>query len=213
MDLILYVFDIFIHLDKHLSMIIQNFGVWTYLIFFIVIFCETGLVVTPILPGDSLLFGLGYFAAIGALQIEILVAALACASICGDNVNYTIGRFVGPRVFYQENVRFLNKEYLSRAHQFYEKHGGKTIILAKYVPIIRTYAPFVAGIGSMTYRKYLTFNVIAGIAWVSTMTLSGYFFGDLPFVRNNFGVVVLAIIFISILPGIIHYIRQRKEIA
>jgi membrane-associated protein len=209
MDLILYLFDIFIHLDKHLSMVIQNFGVWTYLIFFIVIFCETGLVVTPILPGDSLLFGLGYFAAIGALQIEILVVALAIASICGDTVNYSVGKFLGPKVF----GRFLNQDYLNRAHQFYEKHGGKTIILAKYVPIIRTYAPFVAGIGSMTYKRFVTFNVIAGIAWVSTMTLSGYFFGDLPFVRNNFGLVVLAIIFISVLPGIIQYLRERRRVA
>jgi membrane-associated protein len=209
MDLILYLFDIFIHLDKHLSMVIQNFGVWTYLIFFIVIFCETGLVVTPILPGDSLLFGLGYFAAIGALQIEILVVALAIASICGDTVNYSVGKFLGPKVF----GRFLNQDYLNRAHQFYEKHGGKTIILAKYVPIIRTYAPFVAGIGSMTYKRFVTFNVIAGIAWVSTMTLSGYFFGDLPVVKNNFGLVVLAIIFISVLPGIIQYLRERRQAA
>jgi len=213
MDLILFLFDIVIHLDKHLSMVIQHFGAWTYVIFFIVIFCETGLVVTPILPGDSLLFGLGYLAAIGALQIEILVAALATASICGDTVNYSIGKFVGPKVFHQENVRFLNKEYLNRAHQFYERHGGKTIIMAKYVPIIRTYAPFVAGIGRMTYSRFVGFNVVAGITWVSTMTLSGYFFGDWPVVKNNFGLVVLAIIFISIIPGVVQYIRERRRAA
>ena len=207
MDLIIYLFDIVIHLDKHLSILIQNFGVWSYLIIFLIIFCETGLVVTPILPGDSLLFGLGCFAAIGALQIEVLVISLSIASIAGDNTNYAIGRFIGPKIF----VRFLNKEHLNRAHQFYEKHGGKTIIIAKYIPIIRTYAPFVAGIGSMTYRRFIAFNVIAGISWISIMTLSGYFFGDLPIVKDNFALVVLAIIFISVLPGIIGYIRQRVE--
>lgn len=213
MDIFIYLFDFIIHLDKHLSILIQNFGIWTYLIIFIVIFCETGLVVTPILPGDSLLFGLGYFAAIGALQIEVLVVLLSMASIIGDTVNYSIGKFIGPKIFHQDNVRFLNKDYLNRAHQFYEKHGGKTIIMAKYVPIIRTYAPFVAGIGRMTYRRFISFNVVGGITWVSIMTLSGYFFGDLPFVKNNFPLVVLTIIFISILPGIIQYIRQRKGIA
>lgn len=213
MDLVIYLFDIIIHLDKHLSILIQNFGVWTYLIIFLIIFCETGLVVTPILPGDSLLFGLGYFAAAGALEIELLIIFLSIAAIAGDTVNYSIGKFVGPKVFYQENVRFLKKEYLDRAHQFYEKHGGKTIILARFVPIIRTYAPFVAGIGSMTYKHFIGYNVIGGVSWVAFMLLAGFYFGDIPIVKNNFALVVLAIIFISILPVIFEYLRQRKQVS
>ncbi|MBN1662106.1 MAG: DedA family protein [Deltaproteobacteria bacterium] len=209
MDLIVYLIDIVIHLDKHLSILIQNFGSWTYVILFIVIFCETGLVVTPILPGDSLLFALGYLAAVGALQIEILVISLAVAAVAGDTTNYTIGRFVGPKIF----GRFLNKEYLNKAHRFYEKHGGKTITLAKYIPIIRTYAPFVAGIGNMAYKRYICFSVIGGTTWVTLLTMSGYFFGDLPFVKNNFSVVIFTIIFISVLPGIIAYIRERRKTA
>jgi membrane-associated protein len=211
MDAIIYLFNIFMHLDQYLSIVIQDFGYWTYLIIFLIIFCETGLVVTPILPGDSLLFGLGYFASIGALEVEWLIVSLAIAAIAGDSVNYAIGKFVGPKVFYREKVRFLKKEYLDQTHRFYEKHGGKTIILARFIPIIRTYAPFVAGIGIMTYRHFIFYNVVGGVSWVLLMILGGYYFGDLPIVRNNFTLVVLAIIFISILPGLVGYFRQRSQ--
>lgn len=207
MDIFVFLFDFVVHLDAHLAALIQHFGVWSYLIVFLVIFCETGLVVTPILPGDSLLFGLGCLAAIGAMQIEVLVISLSIASIAGDTTNYTIGHFLGPKIF----GRFLNQEHLEKTHRFYEKHGGKTIILAKYVPIVRTYAPFVAGIGSMTYKKFALFNIVAGISWISLMTLSGYFFGDIPIVKNNFAIVVMAIIFISILPGVVQFISQKRQ--
>ena len=180
---------------------------------FIIIFLETGLVVTPFLPGDSLLFAAGAFAALGALDMTWLFVLLSIAAIGGDTVNYWIGAYVGPKVFHKEKVRFLNREYLDRTHQFYEKYGGKTIIIARFVPIIRTFAPFVAGIGSMTYWKFISYNVIGGIAWIVLCTLAGYFFGNLPIVKENFSLVILAIIIISILPGIIEYLRQRTVTA
>ena len=166
MELIKILFDVVMHLDKHLDAIIRNYGMWTYLILFLIIFCETGLVVTPLLPGDSLLFAAGTFAAIGSLKVTWLFTLLSVAAILGDTVNYWIGYFVGPRVFHKENVRFLNKDYLKRTHRFYEKYGGKTIIFARFVPIIRTFAPFVAGIGTMAYIRFIIYNVIGGIAWI-----------------------------------------------
>jgi membrane-associated protein len=212
MDMLLNFIDIFIHLDQHLSLLIQSFGGWAYLIVFLVIFCETGLVVTPILPGDSLLFGLGAIAAMGALKVEWLFVMLSIAAIAGDTVNYMIGHYVGPRVFARESGRFFKKEYLERTHRFYEKYGGKTIVIARFVPIIRTFAPFVAGIGSMTYSRFIAYNIVGGISWIALFIFGGYYFGNLSIVKRNFTLVIFAIILISILPGVIEYVRQRRQI-
>lgn len=209
MELVKDFIELFLHLDKHLNVVIQNYGVWTYLLLFLVIFCETGLVVTPLLPGDSLLFAAGTFAARGSLKVEWLYILLSAAAIAGDTVNYWIGHYVGPKVFYKENVRFLNKKYLDRTHQFYEKHGGKTIILARFIPIIRTFAPFVAGIGSMTYGRFMSYNVLGGLAWIAIFLFGGYYFGNIPVVKNNFTLVILAIIFISVMPAVIEFLNQR----
>ena len=211
MELLLWLIDIFVHLDRHLVWLIQNFGVWAYLIVFIVVFCETGLVVTPILPGDSLLFGLGALAAVGGLDVGWLFFLLCVAAIAGDTVNYTIGHFVGPRVFQENTSRFFKREYLERTHRFYERHGGKTIVIARFIPIIRTFAPFVAGIGSMTYSHFIVYNVAGGILWVAVFIFGGFYFGNLPVVRQNFTLVIVAIIIISVLPGVFEYVRQRRK--
>jgi membrane-associated protein len=213
MELLLKGIDILLHLDKYLDLMIQTMGVWSYVIIFLIIFCETGLVVTPILPGDSLLFAIGTFAAIGSFDIAMVLILLTIAAIAGDTVNYWIGNYLGPKVFHYEDSRFFKKKHLERTHQFYEKHGGKTIIIARFIPIIRTFAPFVAGIGSMTYRKFLSYNVIGGIFWIFSLTLAGYFFGNIPVVRNNFSLVIMAIVMISIMPGVIEYLRQRGKAA
>ena len=197
MNLILFLIDFVLHLDKYLGQIIQNYGTWTYLLLFFVIFMETGFVVTPFLPGDSLIFAAGTFAGLGYMNIGILFALLAIAAIAGDTANYWIGHYIGPRAF-SGSIRFLKKEYLDRTHAFYEKHGGKTIIIARFIPIIRTFAPFVAGVGAMTYGKFIAYNVIGGLAWVAIFSFGGYFFGNLPIVQENFTFVILAIIFISI---------------
>jgi membrane-associated protein len=178
---------------------------------FLIIFCETGLVVTPILPGDSLLFGLGAFAARGDLDAMWLILLLSAAAIAGNTVNYTIGRYVGPKVFTQKDSRFFKKEYLDRTHEFYEKYGGITIIITRFMPIVRTFAPFVAGIGRMTYARFLSYNVIGGISWILIFIAGGYYFGNLPFVKANFTIVIIAIIIISMLPGVIEYVRHRKN--
>lgn len=201
--------DLFLHLDKHLGEIIQSYGVWTYIILFLIIFCETGLVVTPFLPGDSLLFAAGTFAARGDLNVLMLFLILCVAAIIGDTVNYWVGHYVGPKVFNKENVRFLNKQHLERTHDFYEKYGGKTIIIARFIPIIRTFAPFVAGIGRMSYWQFITYNVAGGVLWVAICVFGGYFFGNLEIVKRNFSLVVVAIIFISVLPIIFEFVRQR----
>jgi membrane-associated protein len=208
MDLITYFIDLFLHLDEHLSLVIQTYGTWTYLLLFFIIFLETGFVVTPFLPGDSLLFAAGTFAALGSLKVSLLFLLLGLAAVLGDTANYWIGHFIGPRAF-SGNIRFLKKEYLDRTHEFYEKHGGKTIILARFIPIIRTFAPFVAGIGKMSYFHFIAYNVVGGLAWVAAFTFGGYFFGNLSFVQNNFTFVVLAIIFISVLPGVFEYLKGR----
>ncbi len=202
--------EILLHLDTHLDLVIRNYGFWTYGILFLIIFLETGLVVTPFLPGDSLLFVGGTFAALGSLDVKWLIVLLTVAAIAGDTVNYWIGHASGPKVFNQERSRLFNKEYLQRTHQFYERYGGKTIIIARFVPIIRTFAPFVAGIGSMTYGRFIAYNVVGGIAWVVILVLGGYFFGNIPIVKHNFSLVIAAIIFLSILPGIIEFLRHRK---
>jgi membrane-associated protein len=209
MELIAQFIDIFIHLDKHLSSIIQSYGVWTYAILFLIIFCETGLVVTPILPGDSLLFAAGSFAALGSLDPAWLFGLLTIAGVLGDAVNYGVGHYLGPRVFQFEDSRFFRKEYLERTHRFYEKHGGKTIIIARFMPIIRTFAPFVAGVGSMTYRRFAVYNVTGAVLWVGSFVFGGYLFGNIPAVKRNFTLVILGIIVLSILPGIIELVRHR----
>lgn len=201
--------DIVLHLDKHLDSIIRSYGIWTYLILVAIIFCETGLVVTPILPGDSLLFAVGTFAALGSLDLTLLIISLSVAAILGDTVNYWIGHLIGPKVFHKAGSRFLNKQHLQKTHEFYEKYGGKTIIIARFIPIIRTFAPFVAGIGSMTYSRFIAYNIVGGVGWIAILVLAGYFFGNIPIVRKNFSLVILAIIIISILPGVIEFIRQK----
>ena len=217
MGLIRDLIDFVLHIDQHLDVIIQTYGTWTCALMFIIVFCETGLVVTPFLPGDSLLFALGTFAARGSLDVSLVLALLSVAAVLGDTVNYWIGAIVGPKVFHKENVRFLNKRHLQRTHEFYERHGGKTIIFARFIPIIRTFAPFVAGIGAMTYSKFILFNVIGGLLWVFLFTLLGYFFGQQPFVQANFEWVVIAIIAISLVPMIWEYaaskMRSRKAAA
>jgi membrane-associated protein len=203
--------EIILHLDKHLLELCTQYGMWVYAILFIIIFCETGLVVTPILPGDSLLFAVGTLAAIQALDFTLSIVILTAAAVLGDTVNYWIGNYVGPKVFYQENVRLLNKEYLIRTHQFYEKHGGKTIIIARFLPIIRTFAPFVAGIGSMTYRRFLAFNVVGGGLWVLLFVPAGYFFGSVPFVKNNFSIVIIALVLIPGIPSVVEVVRLQLK--
>ncbi|HZW38312.1 MAG TPA: DedA family protein [Ignavibacteriaceae bacterium] len=203
-----YLLDLFLHLDVHLAEIISKYGTLTYVILFTVIFAETGFVVTPFLPGDSLLFAAGTFAHIGQLNVHLVFLLLAFAAIIGDTVNYWIGHYFGLKLF--DKIKFLKKEHLDKTHQFYEKYGGKTIIIARFVPIVRTFAPFVAGIGSMTYGKFILYNIIGGIAWVAIFVYGGFYFADLSIVKNNFSIVVLAIIFISILPGVIEYIRHRR---
>jgi membrane-associated protein len=210
-DLVKKLVDLIIHLDAHLSGIIRTYGLWTYLILFVVIFCETGLVVTPFLPGDSLLFAAGSFAALGAFKVGWLCAVLAGAAILGDTVNYWIGHRIGPKIFQRRESRFFKKEYLDRTHAFYEKHGGKTIIIARFVPIVRTFAPFVAGIGRMSYGKFLGYNVVGGAGWVALFVCGGYLFGNIPVVKRNFTVVIFGIIFVSILPGIVEYFKHRRR--
>lgn len=197
------------HLDKQLSAVIQNYGIWTYLILFLIIFCETGLVIMPILPGDSLLFAAGAIAAMGSLDPFWLFGLLTIAAISGDTLNYSIGRYMGPKVFKMEDSRFFKKEYLERTHQFYERHGGKTIIIARFMPIIRTFAPFVAGVGSMSYWRFINYNIVGGVAWIAVFIFGGYMFGNIPAVKRNFTLVIMGIIFVSILPGVIEFLRHR----
>jgi membrane-associated protein len=211
MDLIRQVIDIVLHLDRHLSSVIQDYGVWTYLILFLIIFCETGLVVTPILPGDSLLFAVGTFAARGALDVALVLLLLSVAAVAGDTVNYAVGYRVGPQIFRKKGVRFLNRDYLDRTHRFYERHGPKTIVIARFVPIIRTFAPFVAGIGRMGYGRFVTYNVAGGVSWIAMLVLGGYAFGNIPVVKENFTLVIFAIVALSILPGLVEFLRQRTR--
>jgi len=211
MELINKIIDIALHLDRYLSAIIQQYGLWTYVILFVVIFIETGFVVMPFLPGDSLLFAAGTFAALKAFKVGWLILVLAAAAIIGDTVNYWIGHYVGPKVFNKEKARFFKKEHLDRTHAFYEKHGGKTIIIARFVPIIRSFAPFVAGIGRMSYGKFIAYNVIGGVGWVVLLVGAGYFFGNIPVVRKNFSLAILAIIALSTVPVVTEFLRHRKK--
>jgi len=212
MELINLVTGILFHLDSYFDTLIRNYGFWTYGILFLIIFLETGLVVTPFLPGDSLLFAGGTFSALGSLDAGLLIAFLSAAAISGDTVNYWAGAMIGTRVLNQKRFRLINREHLYRTQRFYEKYGGKTIVLARFIPIIRTFAPFVAGIGSMTYGRFLVYNVLGGVIWVVSFTLVGYFFGNIPAVRNNFFLVILAIIIVSVLPGVIEFLRSRHDV-
>jgi membrane-associated protein len=207
LEIILTFIDIILHVDKYLDMIIQTFGIWAYVILFLIVFCETGLVVTPFLPGDSLLFAAGAMAAIGSFDVALLIIIFSTAAIVGDNVNYWVGRILGLKIF----ERFINKKYLDRTHEFYERHGGKTVILARFAPIIRTFMPFVAGLGRMTYPRFLTYDIFGGILWPSLFVLSGYFFGNLPLVKKYFSLVIVAIIIISLIPILYQVLRMRLQ--
>lgn len=214
MSLISSFVDFILHLDKYLSVIIQSYGTLTYLFLFLIIFLETGLVVTPFLPGDSLLFAAGTFAALGSLDVFVLFFTLSIAAILGDTINYSIGKFLGSKAF-EKYPRIFKKEYLDKTHKFYEKYGAKTIVLARFVPIVRTFAPFIAGIGKMRYFKFLTYNVVGGILWVGLFVFGGYYFGNIPLVKNNFSVVILIIIIASFMPMLIDlwkwYRKKDKE--
>lgn len=200
--------SLFLHLDVHLSSVIQDYGVWTYGILFLIIFCETGLVVAPILPGDSLLFAAGTFAAKGDLSVGLLIPLLIVAAILGDAVNYTIGRYMGPKVLERES-RIFKKEYLEKTQRFYERYGGKTIVFARFVPIVRTFAPFLAGVGKMKYTNFALYNVLGGVIWIVLFVLAGQFFGNIPAVKHNFTLVIMAIIVLSIMPAVIETMKAR----
>ena len=211
MELFTYLIDLILHLDRHLASLIESYGLWTYLILFLIVFAETGLVVTPILPGDSLLFAAGTFAGRGSLNPLLLFAILSAAAILGDTVNYWVGKYFGEHFVRGRSRRWIKQKHLDRTHAFFEKYGGKTIILARFVPIVRTFAPFVAGIGTMTYGKFLAYNVIGGLLWVGLFVAAGYFFGSRPFVQNNFSLVVLAIVIVSLIPAVVEYLRARSQ--
>jgi membrane-associated protein len=211
MNVLSFLIDFVLHMDRYLGQIVTDTGLWTYVILFVVIFIETGLVVTPFLPGDSILFAAGaLIAAQGVLDIKVLYILMVLAAVAGDTANYWIGHFMGPRVFHEKS-RFFKKEYLDRTHAFYEKHGGKTIFLARFIPIIRTFAPFVAGVGDMTYGHFISYNVVGGILWPALFLFGGYFFGNITFIKEHFSLVVIAIVLISLLPAVIEVLRNRKN--
>lgn len=212
MDALISLMSLILHFDEHLKTFIQNYGTWTYALLFIIIFCETGLVVTPFLPGDSLLFAAGALAALGNLNPLWLLVLLIIAAIAGDTVNYWVGHYVGERAF-EGYIPLVKKQHLLHTQNFYEKYGGKTIILARFIPIVRTFAPFVAGIGRMNYGRFVTYNIVGGVMWVSLFVLTGYFFGNLPFVQENFSLVVLVIIFISVLPMLFELVKHRLTVS
>ena len=200
-----------LHLDKHLNYILESYGVWCYLLFFVIIFAETGLVVTPFLPGDSLLFALGTFAATGSLKAAWLFVVLSAAAVLGDSANYAIGKYFGLMILKREGAWFLKKEHIERTHRFYEKYGAKTIVLARFVPIVRTFAPFIAGVGKMTYFRFFSYNVIGGVLWVSLFLFGAFFFGNIPVIKRNFTLTIFVIIIISILPAVIEVIREKRR--
>jgi len=213
MEILTQLIDLCLHLDRHLAEIIQQYGAWTYLILFLIIFAETGLVVTPFLPGDSLLFAAGAFTGMGHLNFAAVFFTLSAAAILGDTANYWIGKYLGDWIVNRSNSRWIKKEHIEQTHSFFERYGGKTIILARFVPIIRTFAPFVAGIGAMTYGRFIVYNVVGGVLWVTICVGGGYLFGGLEIVRNNFSLVVLAIVVLSILPAVVEYLRHRRRVA
>ena len=211
MELLTGFIDIVLHLDRHLQWLVSNYGPWIYLILFLIIFCETGLVVTPFLPGDSLLFVAGAVAATGGMYVHALFAILAAASFSGDNTNYWIGRYAGPRLFRSRNSRLLNPAHLERTERFYRKHGGKTVLIARFVPIVRTFAPFVAGMGRMEYPRFVGYAFAGAILWIGSLVYAGYYFGNLPIVRENLSVVIIGIVVLSIMPGIVEFVRSRRR--
>jgi len=213
MDFLSSVVDFILHIDVHLSELIADFGLWIYLIIFLVITAETGLVIAPLLPGDSLLFAAGTFAARGDLSVWVLFTILSVAAVLGDALNYAVGRYLGPKLFRKEESRFFKKENLERTHQFFEKYGPATIIIARFLPIVRTFAPFVAGMGRMGYPRFLTYNVIGGVGWVAVFTFAGYFFANIPFVKNHFPVVIVGIVAVSVIPAVVELIRRRRKAA
>jgi membrane-associated protein len=208
MTFVQFLIDLFLHLDKHLSAVITQYGIWTYGLLFFVIFIETGLVITPFLPGDSLIFAAGTFSALGSLNVWLVFLLLAIAAVLGDTVNYWIGHFLGDRAY---NIKWIKKEYLDRTHGFFEKYGIKTIFLARFVPIVRTFAPFVAGVGRMSYKDFFSYNVFGGITWVALFTFTGYFFGNIPFIRDHFSLVVIAIVLISLVPMVVEAVKAKRE--
>ena len=210
MELLLQFVDIILHLDKHLAMLVQQYGTWIYAILFVIIFAETGFVVTPFLPGDSLLFVAGALAALGGMDIGLLIATLLVAAVLGNQVNYHVGRFIGPRVFQWEGSRLFNRSALEKTHAFYQKHGGKTVVISRFLPIFRTFAPFVAGVGAMGYSRFTAFNVAGAVLWVVSLTLAGYWFGNVPWIKQNLTAVILGIIVVSLLPAVIGWWQHRK---
>lgn len=209
MDLLIGIVDVVLHLDRHLQWLIATYGLWIYLILFLIIFCETGLIVTPFLPGDSLLFVAGTVAASGGMDIHTLFGVLVLASFSGDNTNYWIGRFAGEHLFRNKDSRVFNPQHLERTHDFYEKHGGKTVTIARFVPIVRTFAPFVAGMGRMVYPRFVGYSFAGAVLWIGSLSYAGYYFGNLPFVQQNLALVIAGIVLLSIMPGVIEFIRVR----
>lgn len=210
MELLYSFADLILHLDKHLDLLLQHYGNWSYVILFLIIFCETGLVVTPILPGDSLLFAAGALAGRGQIDVHLLFILLFIAAVLGNTVNYAIGRYIGPKAFQNPNSRIFKKHYLERTAAFYEKYGGKTIIITRFVPIVRTFAPFMAGVGKMPYVKFMAYNISGGLFWIGSLTYAGYLFGEQPIVKNNFGLVIIGIIVVSLIPAVVEAIKARS---
>jgi len=210
MDLLAALWDIAVHLDRHLAAFLAQYGAWVYALLFAVVFCETGLVVTPFLPGDSLLFVAGAVAATGGIDARIVAATLVAAALCGDNVNYWIGRWIGPRVFRSRDARWFNPRHLARTEAFYERHGGKAVVIARFVPIVRTYVPFVAGVGRMGYPRFLGFSIGGALLWVVSLTAAGYYFGNLPVVKNNLTLAILGVIALSLLPIAFEWLRHLR---
>lgn len=210
MELLSFLLDFVLHLDTHLLELVQQYGVWVYGILFLIIFCETGLVVTPFLPGDSLLFVAGMLCGMDALQLQWLLPLLMLAAFAGDNTNFWIGRLVGGKLLHHAGSRWLKREHLDKTHAFYEKHGGKTILFARFLPIVRTFAPFVAGVGAMRYRVFVLFSAFGSVCWIGSMTLLGYLFGDIPFIKNNLTAMVLVIVLVSFLPALREVVRRRS---
>lgn len=211
MEIISSLLDIVLHLDAHLLALVHEYGIWVYAILFAIIFAETGLVVAPFLPGDSLLFVIGALCGMGSLELQIAMPLLIAAAFLGDNTNYWVGRLLGLRLLNKASPRFIKHEHLEKTHAFYEKHGGKTVILARFLPIIRTFAPFVAGVGTMNYRLYVIYSIIGGVTWIGSLTLAGFFFGNIPFIKNNLTLMVLIIVVVSFIPAILEFIKHRRK--
>ena len=210
MELLTLAWDIAVHLDKHLAALLAQYGVWVYAILFLIVFAETGFIVTPFLPGDSLLFVAGALCGAGSMDLWVLNGTIIAAAVLGNSVNYSIGRYLGPKVFHWENSRFFNKAALMKTHVFYERHGGKTLVITRFIPILRTFAPFVAGIGDMTYVRFQAYNIGGAVLWVGSLSVAGYLFGNLPIIQNNLSLVILAIIVVSTMPAAIAYLRHRR---